>query len=200
MNEYDTEGNPEGPQRKRHGSATFYKFLHEMAEIHDAKSHDYTNTDAPFANYEFAGNMAIMFSHSPIDAGFAGRLAEKLYRLYVLESNRKIPKNESIADTERDIAVIATLWQAARRDAKTKIDQKLAEEKYKQAIQEHEARKNAVYGGARAPGKTAFYEQAAAAPKQETAASKAEILAGELHRTWDRESRLRLIQNILFTI
>jgi len=115
-NEYDTVGDPNGPQRSRHGSPTFYKFLAEMAETHDAKSHDYASDDKPFANYEFAGNMAIMFSHNAIDAGFSGRLAEKLYRLYVLESSGKIPKNESISDTERDIAVIATLWMAARKD------------------------------------------------------------------------------------
>jgi hypothetical protein len=117
-NPYDTVGAEGGPQRKRHGSPTFYNFLHEMAEIHDVKSHDYASDSDPFANYEFAGHMAIMFKHSAIDAGFSGRLAEKLYRLYILESTGKIPKNESVADTERDIAVIATLWMAARRDKK----------------------------------------------------------------------------------
>lgn len=115
---YDIEGSPEGPQRQRHGSPTFYQLLEEMAETHDTKSHDYSNANAPFANYEFAGTLASMFSHNPIDAGFMGRLGEKIYRLYVLESGNKIPKNESVADTERDIAVIATLWMAARKERK----------------------------------------------------------------------------------
>jgi hypothetical protein len=60
--------------------------------------------------------MAAMFAHSPEDAGFVGRLAEKIYRLANLESGQKTPRNESIADTEKDIAVITALWMADRRD------------------------------------------------------------------------------------
>jgi hypothetical protein len=102
--------------RTRHGSPGFYKLLEQMAELHDRKSHDYARDNDPFGNYEFAGLIANMFSSSPVDAGFSGRLAEKIYRLYVLQSENKIPKTDTIDDTERDIAVIATLWMAARRD------------------------------------------------------------------------------------
>ena len=101
---------------KRHGSKIFYELLGEMAETHDKKSHDYASNENPFGNYLFAGQLATMFSHSPQDAGFVGRLAEKLYRLANLERDKKIPLNENIEDTERDIAVIVTLWMAARRD------------------------------------------------------------------------------------
>ncbi len=104
--------------KARHGSKTFYSLLDEMADTHDKKSHDYATNDNPFGNYLFAGIVANMFSHSPLDAGFAGRLAEKMYRLSVLEGGRKAPKNESIDDTERDIAVISTLWMAARKDGR----------------------------------------------------------------------------------
>ena len=116
MNKYQTEEFPDGKGHQRHGSATFYSLLEEMAATHDRKSHDYATSDKPFINYEFAGTIANLFSHSAIDAGFAGRLAEKIMRLSVLEAQRLQPKNESIADTERDIAVIATLWMAARKD------------------------------------------------------------------------------------
>lgn len=92
-----------------------------MAETHDKKSHDYASNDNPFGNYEFAGQMAVLFSHSSQDAGFVGRLAEKIYRLANLESSGKTPENESIADTERDIAVIAALWMASRRDKRKKL-------------------------------------------------------------------------------
>ena len=105
---------------ERRGSPIFYELLSEMAETHDSKSHDYANSNNPFGNYEFAGILAGMFSHSSIDAGFVGRLGEKIYRLHVLESGGKIPLNESIADTERDIAVIATLWMAARKEKRLK--------------------------------------------------------------------------------
>ena len=116
MNKYQTEEFPDGKGHQRHGSATFYSLLEEMAATHDRKSHDYATSDKPFINYEFAGTIANLFSHSAIDAGFAGRLAEKIMRLSVLEKGGLQPKNESVADTERDIAVIATLWMAARKD------------------------------------------------------------------------------------
>ena len=98
-----------------------------MAETHDKKSHDYASMDNPSGNYHFAGQMACMFSHSPQDAGFVGRLAEKIYRLKTLESQGKTPKNESIEDTERDIATITALWIADRRDRRAKRSDELAE-------------------------------------------------------------------------
>lgn len=106
---------------EKHGSPTFYHLLEEMAVTHDKKSHDYASNDNPSGNYHFAGQMACMFSHSPCDAGFAGRLAEKIYRIANLESGGKIAKNESVEDTERDIAVIICLWMADRRDRRAKL-------------------------------------------------------------------------------
>ena len=106
--------------RPRHGSKLFYDLLQEMAETHDAKSHDYASDSNPFGNYQFAGKLSAMFSHSPDDAGFVGRLAEKIYRLANLERDGKIPKSESISDTEKDIAVITTLWMASRRQKRLK--------------------------------------------------------------------------------
>lgn len=106
----------DGPDRPWHGSQTFYQMLEEMAITHDEKSHDYASNDNPFGNYYFAGQMACMFSHSPQDAGFVGRFAEKLYRLANLEGSGKIPVNESVEDTERDLCVIMTLWMASRRE------------------------------------------------------------------------------------
>jgi hypothetical protein len=99
-----------------HGSPTFYKLLEEMAELHDKKSHDYASDKNPFGNYVFAGQVASMFAHSPKDAGFASRLADKLYRIANLESSGKTPKNEAIEDTEKDLCVIVMLWIAARKD------------------------------------------------------------------------------------
>jgi len=100
----------------RHGSPTFYELLDEMAKLHDEKSHDYASNDNPSGNYHFAGELALLFKHSSKDAGFVGRIGEKLYRLANLESSGKTPKNETIEDTERDICVIICLWMADRRD------------------------------------------------------------------------------------
>src|SRR5262245_56628524 len=102
--------------QERHGSPIFYKLLEEMAATHSRKSHDYASNDNPYGNYHFAGKVAILFVHSPKDAGFAGRLAEKIYRLANLESGQKSALNESIEDTEVDIATITTLWMADRRN------------------------------------------------------------------------------------
>lgn len=112
---------------QKHGSPTFYALLGEMEITHDKKSHDYASNNKPYGNYEFAGQVACMFSHSPQDAGFAGRLAEKIYRLANLESGGKTPMNENIEDTERDIAVIATLWMAARRDRRNQSNPSMAQ-------------------------------------------------------------------------
>ena len=107
---------------EKHGSSEFYKLLEEMAELHDRKSHDYTSNDNPYGNYHFAGKLAQLF-HNSDDAGFIGRIGEKLYRLANLENTHKTVENESIEDTERDIAVIITLWMADRRDRRNKRKQ-----------------------------------------------------------------------------
>jgi hypothetical protein len=100
---------------EQHGMPEFYHLLERMANLHDKKSHDYGSSTNPVGNYHIAGSFANLFPHSSEDAGFAGRLAEKIYRIANLESEGKIPKNESIEDTEEDICVIAVLWMADRR-------------------------------------------------------------------------------------
>ena len=124
MTNYRTENHGD-VGRTRDGSPTFYKLLEEMADIHDRKSHDYASNDNPYGNYYFAGEMAMLFSHSPQDAGFVGRIAEKIYRLSALERMGKIPKNEAVEDTERDIATITALWMASRRDRRGRSADKL---------------------------------------------------------------------------
>jgi hypothetical protein len=116
MPDYKSEDMGGGLGRTRHGSPTFYDLLGEMANLHDKKSHDYASNENPYGNYHFAGSLALLFSHSSNDAGFVGRLGEKLYRLANIEKDSKIPQNESIEDTERDLCVIMCLWISDRRD------------------------------------------------------------------------------------
>lgn len=134
---YDSEEHGE-VGRKRHGSTTFYKLLEEMAITHDKKSHDYASDSNPSGNYHFAGQMALLFAHSSQDAGFMGRLAEKLYRIANLESSQKIAQNEAIEDTERDLCVIMTLWMADRKDRrfKTKLNLDKVREKMREGAWE----------------------------------------------------------------
>lgn len=116
---YDKVEYPDGKGYMRHGSPDFYNLLEEMAELHDKKSHDYASISDPFGNYHFAGQLSCLFASSPKDAGFAGRLGEKLYRLANLEGSNKVPRNESIEDTERDLCVIMVLWMTSRRANRT---------------------------------------------------------------------------------
>jgi len=105
----------------RHGSPTFYKLLEEVADTHDKKSHDYASDNNPSGNYHFAGQLSLLFAHESRDAGFVGRIGEKLFRLANLEGSGKAPLNESIADTERDLCVIMLLWMADRRNRRTPV-------------------------------------------------------------------------------
>lgn len=107
-------------QPPRNGMPEFYALLAQMADTHDRKSHDYASNTNPAGNYHFAGQIALLFSHSPQDAGFAGRIAEKLYRLSNLESSGKSALNETIEDTEVDIVTITALWMADRRHRRIK--------------------------------------------------------------------------------
>jgi len=111
--------NIEVPGMEKHGSKTFYKLLEEMSDIHSKKSHDYASNEDPYGNYKFAGMLSQLFKNSD-DAGFVGRVGEKLYRLANLENNNIIAMNENIEDTERDIATIIALWVAFRRDRRWK--------------------------------------------------------------------------------
>lgn len=118
---YEREEFNDGKGRKRHGSPLFYELLQKMAEAHDKKSHDYASNDNPFGNYHFAGLLSKLFDN-PDDAGFIGRLGEKYYRLANLENNKKetAVKDESVEDTENDIAVITLLWIVDRRNRRNK--------------------------------------------------------------------------------
>jgi hypothetical protein len=111
---YSNEEFSDGKGRTRHGSPKFYEMLEKMADIHDKKSHDYASNENPFGNYHFAGTLSQLFDN-PDDAGFVGRIGEKLFRLANLENNWKKPTNESIEDTEEDICVITLLWITDRR-------------------------------------------------------------------------------------
>jgi hypothetical protein len=94
---------------------TFYKLLGKAYELYDKKSHDYASEAEPYGNYHFAGMLSKLFDN-PNDAGFIGRMGEKLYRLANLENSGKAPLNENIEDTEIDLIVIMVLWIASRRD------------------------------------------------------------------------------------
>lgn len=94
---------------------TFHILLGKASELHDKKSHDYAPDDDRYGNYHFAGMLSKLFMN-PDDAGFVGRMGEKLYRLANLDNSNKVPLNETVEDTELDLIVIMVLWIADRQD------------------------------------------------------------------------------------
>lgn len=103
----------------RNGNPLFYELLEKMAETHDRKAHDYASNNDPAGNYHFAGKLSKLFN-DPDDAGFIGRLGEKFYRLANIDNNGLTTLNESIKDTEIDIATITLLWMVDRMDRRKK--------------------------------------------------------------------------------
>lgn len=128
------------------GMPEFYVLLDEVAETHHRKSHDYASNDNPSGNYHFAGKVALLFAHSEQDAGFVGRIAEKIYRLANLEKSSKAPLNEAIDDTEKDIVTIAALWMADRRRRRTEAIKKQITEQYQMAGMQGAAQYNPEFG------------------------------------------------------
>jgi hypothetical protein len=101
-------------QKQRNGSPEFYKLLERMADIHDKKSHDYAMASNPFSNFERAGEIASWFKH-PVDIAFGALIGVKLARMAELTAGGKIPNNESLDDTQLDLATYAGLWAAWRK-------------------------------------------------------------------------------------
>lgn len=111
-------------EEKKMANPTFHSLLEKMEEIHNRKLHDYASNDNPYGNYHFAGMLSKLFNN-PEDAGFVGRIGEKLYRLSNIENNGKNVLNESIEDTEIDICVIVLLWMSDRNDRRTQLTTKI---------------------------------------------------------------------------
>ncbi len=86
----------------------FDMLLDEMGQLHDLKNSDYASDGDPYSNFKFAACVAEGFTG--VDAVFATMLGIKLARLRELKGKGKTPKNESVADSMRDLATYAALW------------------------------------------------------------------------------------------
>jgi len=92
----------------------FDAILARMAEMHDRKSSDYAKAENRYSNFEVAGQLGAMFLR-PVDIAFATLIGVKLARLAELQG--RPPRNESVADTQLDLAVYATLWASYDEEA-----------------------------------------------------------------------------------
>lgn len=92
----------------------FLELLDQMRAIHIKKNRDYATVENPYANFEFAGILAMKFKN-PIDISFAALIGVKLSRLQVLLGGDRTPENESIDDTFLDLCTYCALWASSRK-------------------------------------------------------------------------------------
>ena len=87
----------------------FNALMSDMQEMHRKKNEDYASAENPYSNFEQAGEVAKGFT-DPVDIAFAALIGVKLARLKELKGKGKVPNNESVRDTQLDLAVYAALW------------------------------------------------------------------------------------------
>ena len=81
-------------------SERFYELLENMKLVHDAKRHDYANTDDVFANFRTCEQAGI-----PAWKGCCVRIGDKFSRIMGFAKKEKLKvKDESMNDTIRDMA------------------------------------------------------------------------------------------------
>jgi len=94
---------------------TFESLLEEMLSLHNKKAQDYAQEGNPYSNFERASILSSWFSN-PLDSVFAALIGIKLARLAELLSSGKVPNNEPVDDTLRDLTVYCALWTCNVRD------------------------------------------------------------------------------------
>jgi hypothetical protein len=117
----------------------FHGLLRDMAEMHDRKNNDYASAGNPYANFEFAGQLAAGFT-APVDIAFATLIGVKLARLIELKGKGKTPRNESIQDSFLDLAVYAALWASYDYEVKEERLPDVALPTERQVLREYLAR------------------------------------------------------------
>lgn len=87
----------------------FYGLLTQMAEMHDRKNADYSVGESnPYSNFEEAA----AFAGCSVDTVFRVLIGIKGARLKALAAKGVNPVNESVADSQLDLAVYAALYSS----------------------------------------------------------------------------------------
>lgn len=100
-------------------SERFYELLENMKLVHDAKRHDYANTDDVFANFRTCEQAGI-----PAWKGCCVRIGDKFSRIMGFAKKEKLEvKDESIKDTLIDMQIMLSLhlFYTKRKRVKTMI-------------------------------------------------------------------------------
>ena len=85
----------------------FIKILDDCKRLHEIKSHDYAADDNVFSNFEYAAKVAEPFNG--VHKVFATLMGVKMARLSELLKG-KIPKNESVYDSDVDRTNYSAIW------------------------------------------------------------------------------------------
>jgi len=89
----------------------FSGLLHDMAQLHDQKNHDYAHDENPYSNFEEAAKEVDVSVHTV----FAVMIAIKNARIRELERAGKDPQNESLLDSYMDRCMYTALDLSYRR-------------------------------------------------------------------------------------
>ena len=99
-------------------SERFYELLENMKLVHDAKRHDYANTDDVFANFRTCEQAGI-----PSWKGCCVRIGDKFSRIMGFAKKEKLEvKDESIKDTLIDMANYALIALILYEEKENKND------------------------------------------------------------------------------
>lgn len=106
----------------------FENVLIELLKLHMKKSADYGSSDDPYDNLRDFGWKGVVV-----------RLGDKYHRLKNLIKSNKLPANESIEDTFKDIAVYAIIgYILFKEDNKKEGDNNVKEDKCKYCLRKIE--------------------------------------------------------------
>ena len=99
-------------------SERFYELIQTMKDTHDAKRHDYANTDDVFANFRTCEMAGI-----PAWKGCCVRIGDKFSRIMGFAKKEKLKvKDESIKDTLIDLANYAIIALILYEEEQEEID------------------------------------------------------------------------------
>lgn len=90
----------------------FDAMVAKMQAIHKKKSADYAQSGNPYSNFEAAAAMV----GCSVDVVFRVLIAIKMARLRELQMNGKTPENESVEDSQDDLALYSTLYASYTKD------------------------------------------------------------------------------------
>lgn len=98
--------------KKSRDKTEFEQILDEMLELHHRKMGDYARPEDPYLNFrKNSGVWGTLDYLEPLK-----RATEKMIRISELTQKNKEPNNESIDDSILDIAILAVISLAIRRE------------------------------------------------------------------------------------